>query len=161
MTIHELKLDTEIFPGVQSKLKNFEIRKNDRNFQVGDTLILKAFKKGKYVVGYTGYSSHPETQSLEIIGWKNCKKAEAEIIKVKVMSKFDADGVNEAFDGAIQIEKENDDGRSIPTIFMSVGISPRHEINGQDVVRVLQNYFNTDRMPEDYVLLGIEVLEND
>ncbi|WP_212746597.1 DUF3850 domain-containing protein [Lactococcus raffinolactis] len=42
MKIHELKLDTEFFDDVKLGKKNFEIRKNDRNFEVGDTLHLFA-----------------------------------------------------------------------------------------------------------------------
>lgn len=40
MKIHELKLDTFYFDDVKSGLKTFEIRKNDRDYQVGDLLSL-------------------------------------------------------------------------------------------------------------------------
>jgi ASC-1-like (ASCH) protein len=39
--IHELKTWNEYFEEVFMGHKTFEIRKNDRNFQKGDTLILK------------------------------------------------------------------------------------------------------------------------
>lgn len=39
--IHELKTDPVVFKAVQARLKRFEIRKADRNFQVGDILLLK------------------------------------------------------------------------------------------------------------------------
>lgn len=39
--IHELKVWSEYFEEVFFGHKNFEIRKNDRNFKKGDTLILK------------------------------------------------------------------------------------------------------------------------
>ncbi|EEJ42664.1 DUF3850 domain-containing protein [Leuconostoc mesenteroides] len=48
MKIHELKLDTFYFYDVKSGLKTFEIRKNDRDYQVGDVLALSAFKEGSY-----------------------------------------------------------------------------------------------------------------
>lgn len=49
MKIHELKLDTEYFDDVKSGLKTFEIRKNDRDFKVGDVLALTAFESGHYI----------------------------------------------------------------------------------------------------------------
>ena len=39
-TIHTLKLKPS-FQGSKERRKTFEIRKNDRNFQVGDILILE------------------------------------------------------------------------------------------------------------------------
>lgn len=39
--IHELKLNKRFFSAVASGRKNFEIRKDDRDYQVGDILILK------------------------------------------------------------------------------------------------------------------------
>lgn len=48
--IHELKILPKWFEAVQSNKKHFELRKNDRNFKVGDILILKEFQydKGTY-----------------------------------------------------------------------------------------------------------------
>lgn len=46
MKTHELKLSTKYFKDVKEKIKTFELRKNDRNFQVGDTLILKEYYQG-------------------------------------------------------------------------------------------------------------------
>lgn len=40
MTIHELKTDPEAFDAVANGHKTFEIRYNDRNYKVGDRLIL-------------------------------------------------------------------------------------------------------------------------
>lgn len=48
MKIHELKLDLKYYYSVESGLKTFEIRKNDRGFTVGDTLALTAFHNGRY-----------------------------------------------------------------------------------------------------------------
>lgn len=52
MKIHELKLDLKYFYSVKSGLKAFEIRKNDRDFKVGDTLALTAFHSGRYAMVY-------------------------------------------------------------------------------------------------------------
>ncbi|MBZ5980054.1 DUF3850 domain-containing protein [Leuconostoc gasicomitatum] len=48
MRIQDLKLDTKYFDDVNSGLKTFEIRKNDRDYQVGDVLALTAFEYGHY-----------------------------------------------------------------------------------------------------------------
>ena len=40
MTIHELKCWPEYFHAIKSGQKRFEVRKDDRNFQIGDLLHL-------------------------------------------------------------------------------------------------------------------------
>lgn len=45
---HSLKILPKYFNAVVSGDKTFEVRKNDRNFQVGDKLILKEYEDGKY-----------------------------------------------------------------------------------------------------------------
>ena len=49
--IHQLKAEEDHFKNVIAGLKTFEVRKNDRNFQVGDFLALNEIAKGQ---GYTG-----------------------------------------------------------------------------------------------------------
>jgi len=49
---HELKILPEYFYDVLSSRKRFEIRKNDRNFKVGDTVKLREFKDGIYTGNY-------------------------------------------------------------------------------------------------------------
>lgn len=61
MTQHELKIDYNHFEGIIHGVKNYELRFNDdRNFQVGDTLVLREtlftaadMKKG-FGLQYTG-----------------------------------------------------------------------------------------------------------
>ena len=40
MTVHELKVSEKWYSALWFGFKNFEVRKNDRNFQIGDTIIL-------------------------------------------------------------------------------------------------------------------------
>jgi hypothetical protein len=51
MKTHELKCWTEYFQAVFMREKNFEIRLNDRDYEVGDVLILREYHPKH---GYTG-----------------------------------------------------------------------------------------------------------
>lgn len=48
MRRHELKILPKWYEDVESSKKNFEIRRNDRDFKVGDTLVLQEYKEGSY-----------------------------------------------------------------------------------------------------------------
>lgn len=48
MRIHELKITEPYFSDVAFGSKNFEIRKNDRDFKVGDILILRKWDGKKF-----------------------------------------------------------------------------------------------------------------
>jgi hypothetical protein len=41
--VHYLKTWTPFFDDIKSGVKQFEVRKNDRDYEVGDTLILEDF----------------------------------------------------------------------------------------------------------------------
>lgn len=45
---HELKTETQWYQAVESGLKTFEVRKNDRNFKLGDCLNLVEVVQGIY-----------------------------------------------------------------------------------------------------------------
>lgn len=81
MKTHELKLDDKYFDEVKSGKKNFEIRKNDRNFQVGDILELRRWD-GVYVKG----------------DLMNVRKQEADTIKVKILEMMSWDQLSEPDD---------------------------------------------------------------
>ncbi len=44
MTTHELKTDPAVFQASWDEKKMFEVRKNDRDFRVGDTLWIRETK---------------------------------------------------------------------------------------------------------------------
>jgi uncharacterized protein YqfB (UPF0267 family) len=46
--LHELKILPAYFNQVSAGYKTFEIRKNDRNFMVGDNVLLREFEDGQY-----------------------------------------------------------------------------------------------------------------
>ena len=45
---HELKIDSKYFELVQDGIKNWEIRKNDRKFKVGDIVRLKEYENDTF-----------------------------------------------------------------------------------------------------------------
>ena len=48
MNTHELKLETKYFDDIVSGRKTFELRKNDRDYKVGDLLFLNEIAIGEY-----------------------------------------------------------------------------------------------------------------
>lgn len=45
--VHYLKTEISYFSDVKNGIKPFEVRKNDRDYEVGDTLILEEFDPSK------------------------------------------------------------------------------------------------------------------
>lgn len=54
MKVHELKTHPQYYNAVVSGKKTFEIRENDRDYQVGDLLVLREWNPESE--GYTGAS---------------------------------------------------------------------------------------------------------
>lgn len=52
MTTHDLKTRPEYFVAILDGRKTFELRRNDRDFRVGDRLVLREWVDP--LVGYTG-----------------------------------------------------------------------------------------------------------
>lgn len=55
MTRHELKAWSEPFQGVWDDRKPYEIRKNDRDFKVGDELLLREWVHDGSIISKPGY----------------------------------------------------------------------------------------------------------
>lgn len=62
--VHRLKILPEYFYDVKSRKKNFELRMNDRNFNVGDTVILKEWNGN--------YTGNKVTRKIKYV-LKDCK----------------------------------------------------------------------------------------
>lgn len=45
---HELKINRQYYEDILSNRKKFEVRKNDRNYQVGDFLLLREWHDGEF-----------------------------------------------------------------------------------------------------------------
>lgn len=105
MKKHELKIAPKYYEAVASGLKTFEIRKNDRDFEEGDEIVLREFDGGytsnpilsakiSYVTDYAqqdGYVVFAFTNLKTIHGdLEYIKSLEFEVIELrKVKQAFD------------------------------------------------------------------------
>lgn len=136
MKTHELKLDIKYFDDVKSGKKNFEIRKNDRDFQVGDILKLKAWDNS-----LRQYAFKKKDKKWHSYGRLT------DTIKVKILNVIPADEYNNFQESVNGIPQSIKWANSYQETYIKT-------ING-----VLNDYFSTDRLPDGYVILGIEVVE--
>lgn len=60
MKVHEIKLNTEFFDDVLSGVKTFEIRKNDRGYQIGDLLAMSMHNGKSYLEKWKGFYGNPQ-----------------------------------------------------------------------------------------------------
>jgi hypothetical protein len=78
---HELKIWPDFFFAVEEGVKNFEIRKNDRDFKVGDEVLLmeydpesKVFFGGEILGEITYVTDFMQPQGYVVFQWKRIKK---------------------------------------------------------------------------------------
>ncbi|KXT63177.1 DUF3850 domain-containing protein [Lactococcus sp. DD01] len=138
MKTHELKLDVKYFDEVKNGTKNFEIRKNDRDFKVGDILILKAFMPGLKTFVKWGEIINPLNDYRMSHNYMSCAEKEADTIKVKIVEIMSWDQLSEP-----------DDEKSMFSF---------ETVNSQ-IQQVLKDYFKADRLPKGFAILGIEVVK--
>ncbi|OTQ34539.1 DUF3850 domain-containing protein [Gilliamella apis] len=80
MTIHELKILPEYFEPIESGKKKFEVRINVRDYQVGDTLILRCYHPVIEV-----YSSELECKVIYILNDERYTKSNYVIMLIEVV----------------------------------------------------------------------------
>lgn len=69
MTKHILKCWPQYFDAVASGLKNFEVRRDDRGFQKGDTLVLQRTRPENLHSVDTDYNAKPKHELYFTINW--------------------------------------------------------------------------------------------
>jgi len=76
--IHAIKILPVYYDAVVSNIKHFELRKDDRDYQVGDYIVLKEWSNGEYTGRETGFKIEyilrncPEYGLMDgycILGW--------------------------------------------------------------------------------------------
>ena len=147
MKTHELKLDIKYFDDVKSGKKNFEIRKNDRDFQVGDILELKAYVKGLKSFAKWGEIIDTFNNFRMSNNYMTCSEEDADTIKAKTLNVVSADEYNNFQESVNGIPQSIKWANSYQETYIKT-------ING-----VLNDYFSTDKLPDGCVILGIEVVK--
>lgn len=85
---HFLKILPRWYQDVESGKKNFEIRRNDRPFEVGDVLVLQEYERGRYTGReiqkeieyiYTGDGTYGLSEEFCILGIKDGKRVQRDV----------------------------------------------------------------------------------
>lgn len=79
---HELKTWPVFWQAVFDNIKNFEVRKNDRDFRIGDEIILREWNPvtEKYtgrvtsrIIAYTLHDLEYVKEGMVILSWETCR----------------------------------------------------------------------------------------
>lgn len=143
MKVHELKLDTKYFEDAKSGKKNFVIRKNDRDYQVDDILKKHAWdsERKRYAI------KNPSSE----IGWQTIMLEEDGNV-VPLTAEY-SDSITQKVKEVITAEQLNQGNWDDETL------ESMRNINWPNVMEVLVDYFDTDHMPDDYVLMEVKVIK--
>lgn len=81
MKTHELKILPEYFEAVTSRRKRFEIRKNDRDYKVGDLLYLRKwngenFTGDSYKAEVTYITDYAQKDGYVVLGVRGMEETE-------------------------------------------------------------------------------------
>lgn len=72
--IHHLKTLPQYFQAIIDKRKPFEIRENDRNFKVGDWVVLEEFIKTEHVRQCSHYEDYIKDEEAEECTFQDCNE---------------------------------------------------------------------------------------
>lgn len=149
MKTHELKLDPKYFEDVKTGKMKFNIRKNDRDFQVGDVLELKLYhKKAGYLHAFTAADANNLETGFSIY-YDQVSESKADTIKVKITMINETEEFNMGLDFGDRLKKD--------FLCTNIKYPNAKPFMASEVRKVLKEYFSTDRLPDGYVILGIEV----
>jgi hypothetical protein len=158
MKTHELKLDIKYFDDVKAGKMKFDIHKNDHDFEVGDILDLKAYDAR---VGYMKMDTKTlldeHFAEVEKTAWFKVKSSKsADILRARVTCILSSMEVNEGIDFMnFKPEVSLFEDEALP--FMKAGW--RLDWDYEYFLKVLKNFSHSDKLPDGYVILGIEVLK--
>lgn len=141
MKTHVLKQESKYFDQQESKEKEFEVRKNDRDYQVGDILELKRFhKKAGYLKSFTGFSMSEGLGTY----YEQCSEEEADTLKVRVIWMLD--------------QFENTNKWKTALKYLMDESNEKADDTAEKISEVLEQYFHTNHLPHNHVVLGTEVV---
>lgn len=145
MKTHELKQNYKLFDDAKLRRKNAWILKNDCGYHVGDILNLKCFAFGNYY-----RSAGPVALDGEEGVWDHLRITDennADTIKTKIISIIIAEDWNSEEDLGIPVFAIKENGEVDLMKIFNTG-------------KVIANKFGTDKLPEDYVIVETEMIDD-
>lgn len=111
--IHKLKIQPKFLNEIKTKKKTFELRKNDRNFQLGDMLMLVSFKNNEFQedgimteVVYVLNNFGGLQEGYVILGIDVTEQHKSFPIDWKFYKNLDEESINDLIGGMINLVKK-------------------------------------------------------